>query len=565
MFSKLFLVFLAFTPMVFAQQGNLVIGKKLKGVRVVEDVKLSDNELMVLSSNGVAINSWLLSPVTLVPKKESTPIAAGGSASKNNKKVVNASDMKKLDILSLDTKDIIFYSKYQKQDKTTHLYYETIDNSGKVMEMPKKLASNNNKAASGWSLLGLGSSGPSNFGFNITTNHAKNLVLITNQAADVKKGKNWVPAPVNLTLYDADMNEKGSTKLDMEVSNFGASAVLSNTGFVYNLVRVTLDKKEAKEKRKNGEAAWFYKIVGVNLNQPDAQPFEHDLIFKNRGILNASLAITDKGELICAGTYSELTTKGNIDDFDGIFYCKIDPSTGEMMSDNVKKLDRDLVAQMTSKKNSQRNEGLGTEFKIRGLVALEDGTSDLLLEEDYLIIVTTYRSNGGSTTTYHYYSKSILVANIAPSGDINWVKRIPKFQHTTNDGGAFNSFTYSRVKNELRLIFTDNKQNYDPKTGLLNQAKVKNLTSSKEGKTIILATVNSNGDVVQKKVGETQKHLIYARYGIWNKSGNEVYFQATPRISFGQCLLGCLFFPYGIYLQLKKWAPDMSLSRLELE
>jgi hypothetical protein len=159
---------------------------------------------------------------------------------------------------------------------------------------------------------------------------------------------------------------------------------------------------------------------------------------------------------------------------------------------------------------------------------------------------------------------SILVANIATNGEINWVKRIPKFQHTQNDNGIFNSFTYKSTPEGLKIVFTDNKQNYEKETGMFKKGR-KDLTSSKEGKTIVLALVKPNGEIIQKKVAETQKHQVYTRTGIWNEAGNELYLQATPRLEGWKCLLGILFFPYGCYLYLNKMDPDMCLTRLEFE
>ena len=546
-----------------AQTANFVAGPKIKGLRDIDDVKLSENNLTVLGHKSNKVSTWKLSPVSLVPGANANAIASSSSADKGNKNIANAKEYFLFNTLSLKDKDLVLYTKKQSKDKTIQLFYQFVDNDGKQLNGPTKLASHKTAKLSGLASLFGVASGPANMGYTIKTNQKKDLVFLANQGPDVKNGKKYQPAPVTLSLFDSEMNEKNSLELDLGISNYGSSAVLSNAGFVYNLVTVELDRKEAKEKRRNGEASWYYKIVGVNLNDPNAKPFEHDLVFKNRGILNASLDISANGDLICAGTYSELTSRGGVDDFDGIFYCKLDPLTGEVINDNIKKLDRDIVAELTSKRNAKRNEGVSNQFKIKGLVALPDGTSDLLLEEEYVIVVVT--SNGKTTTTtYHYYAMSILVANIASNGEINWVKRIPKFQHTQNDNGIFNSFTYKSTNEGLKIVFTDNKQNYEKETGMFKKGR-KDLTSSKEGKTIVLALVKPNGEIVQKKVAETQKHQVYTRTGIWNDNGSELYLQATPRIEFWKCLVGCLLPPYGFYLWLKKADPDMCLTRVEFE
>ncbi len=343
---------------------------------------------------------------------------------------------------------------------------------------------------------------------------------------------------------------------------------LGDDGYVYSLVHVGPESRaEKKEKKSKGEASWFFKIIGINVNEPDSKPFEYDLIFKNKGILKATLEITNNGELICAGTYSELTKKGNIDDFDGIFYAKLNPKTGEVISDNQRKLDRATVEFMTSKRNAKKDEGVSTSFKLRGYEVMENNTSNLILEEDYWYAVTTYNGKT-TTTTYHYISKAILIANIAADGEINWIKHIPKFQHTVNDDGIFNSFTYYKDKNDLKFVFADNSNNYDSKTFKLKPENAKNINdmkSSKQAKSIALAKIDANGNTEQKLIAVSKKHVLYTKYGTWSKSGKELYMQAWKRINPGQYALGCLFPPYGCFLLLKRLKPDFAVARLEID
>lgn len=563
---KLALLFMCSIQSIFAQDGSLKVGPNLNGARDIIDFKLHDNELSVMTSKGRDLNYWKLSPTSLIPNSEAKSITA--TKSKSGGMVVNSDEYTYFSKISLDTKEVVFYTRREGKDKTTSLYFQDLDNSYKPISKSSKLATRSTKTVK-TGIFNLSS--VDGGGYTIKTNRLKNKVLIINQAPSRKVEKSLYPGDVTLTIYNpSDMTELASATFDLGISEYGSSAIVGDNGYVYSLVYVNAaeTKAERKEKKKNGEATWYYKIVGVNINEPDTKPFEYDLIFKNKGILKASLEMTPEGELICAGTYSELTKKGNVDDFDGIFYAKLNPKTGEVLSDNQKKLDRSTVEFMTTKRNAKKDEGISTAFKLRGYVAMDNGTSNLILEEDYFYVTTTTNSKGQTTYTYHYVSKAILIANIATNGEINWIKHIPKYQHTTNDNGAFNSFSYFRDKNELRFIFADNNNNYDPKTFKIKPENAKNINNmrvSGAAKSIAFAKIDANGNTDQKLLASTKTHVLYTKYASWSKSGKEVYLQAWKRISTGKWLLGCLFPPYGCYLYIKNIKPNYAVAKLEIE
>ena len=566
--KKKIIVFIYFlfyaSALLIAQEGNLKIGPPLKGIGSIIDVRLNDNALWVLSDNGNALSSWKLSPISLFPNGEPKPVSSKKKIT--GPMVANAKELNFYNAFTIGNKSIIFYKKTESKDKTSQLYFQNLDQNYLPISIPSKLATRSDKGVKA------GIFGMQNIdggGFDITTNKRGDEILLVNQAPDKKMNKkDIVPGEISMTLYSAnEMKELGAGNFDLGIESYGSNVVLGDNGYVYSLVYVDADSKdERKEKRRNGEATWYYKIVGVNLYQPEVKAFEYDLIFKNKGILKASLEISNEGELICAGTYSELTRKGNVDDFDGIFYAKLDPKTGAVLSDNQRKLDRATVEFMTSKKNANNNEGVSTYFKIRGYEALDNGSSDLILEEDYYYVVTTSNGRGQTTRTYHYISKAILIANIASNGDINWIKHIPKYQHTTDDGGRFNSFTYFRDKNSLKFVFADNSKNYDSKTFMLkaeNAKNINNMNSAKRAKSLAFATIDENGATTQKLICSSKKHVLYTKYGTWSNSGNELYMQAIQRYSTGECILGCLFPPYGVYLFFRD--ARNSLARLEID
>jgi hypothetical protein len=399
-----------------AQEATLKVGPNLNSAYGFIDIKLSDNNLSLLStSRGNEINSWQISPITLIPNSESKPISKRGK--NDGIKTINASEYDFFRYLDLGSREVLFYTKDEGKAKTTQLYYQDLDQKFIPIGKPIKLSSRSNKGAK-TGLLKMKS--VDRGGYTIKLNHNRDQMLIINQAPEKKVNKEIVPGEITCTLYNtSDFSEISSAQFNLNIADYGGGAFLGDNGYVYSLVLVTAENKsERKEKMKKGEASWYYKIVGININEPEKPPFEYELIFKNKGILRASLEISNSGELICAGTYSELTKKGKIDDFDGIFYAKLNPQTGEVISDNQRKLDRATVQFYTSAKNSEKNEGVNSEFKIRGFEPLSNGSAMLILEEDYMYTTTYTNSQGQTRTTYHYVSKAIMVANIDSDGEL---------------------------------------------------------------------------------------------------------------------------------------------------
>jgi hypothetical protein len=248
----------------FSQSGNLKIGPNLSGARDIIDYRLHDNELSVMTSKGTDLNYWKLSPVSLIPSSEAKPISA--PKSKALGMVANSDDYRYFGKVALDKKDIVFYLKTESKDKTTSLFYQDLDQSFKPVSKTSKLASRSTKGAkTGLFNLGYSDGG----GYDIKTNRKKDLLVIINQGPRKKVEKKLYPGEVTLTLYSpSDMKEISSSTYDLGIDNYGGSAVIGDDGIVYSLVYVDAaeTKAQRKEMKKNGEATWYYKIMGINLS-----------------------------------------------------------------------------------------------------------------------------------------------------------------------------------------------------------------------------------------------------------------------------------------------------------
>jgi hypothetical protein len=130
---------------------------------------------------------------------------------------------------------------------------------------------------------------------------------------------------------------------------------------------------------------------------------------------------------------------------------------------------------------------------LREILIKEDGGVVLIGEQFYIRVVTTTSTdangNTRTTTTYYYYYNDIIVVNIDGKGDIDWAKKIPKRQVTTNDGGYYSSYSLSVVEDKLYFIFNDHLKNIlEPEQGIL-----RNFTGRKYG-AVAIVTMDTKGN-----------------------------------------------------------------------
>jgi len=140
---KLALLFMCSIQSIFAQDGSLKVGPNLNGARDIIDFKLHDNELSVMTSKGRDLNYWKLSPTSLIPNSEAKSITA--TKSKSGGMVVNSDEYTYFSKISLDTKEVVFYTRREGKDKTTSLYFQDLDNSYKPISKSTKLATRSTK------------------------------------------------------------------------------------------------------------------------------------------------------------------------------------------------------------------------------------------------------------------------------------------------------------------------------------------------------------------------------------------------------------------------------------
>ncbi len=264
--------------------------------------------------------------------------------------------------------------------------------------------------------------------------------------------------------------EKGLTKIQ--------SVNISNSGVVYILTTVYKSRKERNRRERNFEN---YVIV-VDSSGIIA---EHKLALEDKFIRELKLNVDGQDDLICGGFYSEEGYRS-----DGVFYMTLDANDFRIKHQSMKPFDLDFIVQGLSDrakaktlKKSKKGKNVGlTHVNFRDFIPKTNGGAVLVGEYIHIYTTNTTNASGYTTTTTHYHYDDIYAISISPDGNIEWAKKIPKTQHSSNDGGFYSSFFTVIHEDVINFIYNayDRKQNHLKVSSIngLGEVKHENLVSN---------------------------------------------------------------------------------------
>lgn len=317
-----------------------------------------------------------------------------------------------------------------------------------------------------------------------------------------------------LSMFDSQLNLLWSKELELpfkdklyevqryKVDNHGNAYLL---GIVY--------KGQVRVKRQ-GRPNYEYHLLSYNQ---DDQYEEYLLNLKDKFITDMQFEISSKGEIICAGFYSELGTSS----VRGTFYLLIDAKTKEIRKEYYQEFDASFLTDFMSERRAGKGKEL-VQYNLNQLEIRRDGGVVLIAEQVYIKQLQDYNNYNRYGSQYYYsryyypsfYSygrypygnyrypymnddsevqfnyNDIMVINIRPNGTIQWAKRIPKRQRSKNDGGKYSSYALSIAKGKMFFVFNDNPKNLHKQS---NDPKIYNYTKGKES-VVVLVTLDGKGE-----------------------------------------------------------------------
>ena len=336
-------------------------------------------------------------------------------------------------------------------------------------------------------------------------------------------------------IFDADMNEvsEGEYKLPYEgkLSTINQH-YLSNTGDYFISV-----SEYVEGEKKVFKSYLNYKATHILHITPDGiEDFQINMEGKRVEAMNMN---SDNNKVFTlTGIYGDQGKAG----VNGLFYMRADFSKQEVIDEGFEKFGKDFITQDWSdrqKEKAEKREAKGKgepqlyNYVMRQTEVLKDGSIVGSIEQ-YYVVVTTYRDprTGATTTTYTYYYNDVIAFKVGEDGEFEWLKKINKYQVSTNDGGPYSSYARFVDNGNLCFIFNDNVKNYDEQGKFLKSDRVYPANFGKKKNVVAIVEIDlDKGDYTRKTFFDrkeitalavpkmfsidykTNEMLLYAVYG----------------------------------------------------
>lgn len=284
---------------------------------------------------------------------------------------------------------------------------------------------------------------------------------------------------------------------------------IEEDGTRYMWVRKHPEKREKKDRKREGKPT--YDMVLAVYENGVGKPKLYPIPTGDRFLQDLRMTLVEnKNEIVCAGFYG---MKGAWA-VRGAYVLRLDRSTKTVKHESYKEFDRDFITAFMTEKEEQkatkRAERKGEElelyeYDLDEIVLREDGGIVLVGEQYYMYTTTvcTTNQNGGQTcrTVYHYVYNDIIAVSTDPDGEITWAVKIPKRQHTTNDGGFYSSYALAVKDDKMYFVFNDNGKNLF----LTQGQKVEQFDLRGKEALITLVTVDIDGRVTREALLAPEK------------------------------------------------------------
>lgn len=357
----------------------------------------------------------------------------------------------------------------------------------------------------------------------IKIDNASKFLVKYRKKPEVKNDKKSYDV-IGLKVFDTELNEIWGSEFKMPYTERQMNLLdyaTDEEGNIYTLVKKFHDDSN-KDKKKDESN---YQLELFKYEKESKKLVVRKINIGDKFISNIGLYVNNKKEIYFAGYYNDGESSSNVN---GIAVFKMD-DIDNVPAKNFHEIPVEIlnqyVKEKTKRKNNKKDKKDKAEYNsltLRKLFFHEDGGISILGEQYYVRAYTTYSSKGGSRTRYTYHYNDILISKIDPSGNLEWMKKIPKRQKGSRGLGGM-SFTHFYTNNSHYLLYLDNVKNIklplnkipamhsDKMGGYLTACKINNITGevskgsifdSRNLKGKIAAHQFNTDRIVQTKKGE---------------------------------------------------------------
>lgn len=352
---------------------------------------------------------------------------------------------------------------------------------------------------------------PSNMGgYQLKLSKDKTKFLYTYSLVNKEKKDILNKEVIGMQVFDENLVKVWGTEYEMpyteaKMDNLGY--LLSNDGTVYLMARV-YEGNTPKEGRDKEKPNFHFEIITYKkgVQKPRTASVKLD---NNFFPTEAWLYENDNHEITLAGFYSKAMYKP----VDGAYMLKFDPETGNFskMKGGYYEIPTEIIKSYTSEREKRKlekeekkdeNNDIGiSNLEINEIYTLPDGSIKILAEQ-YVVVVSRYYDMGCKCmrTSYDVYADDIFVLSITPEGKMDWVKKIPKSQHSGGAYGPGISINSLCTGNDLHVFYIDNIKNMN-----LPVTEAPKRHEDGRGGFLTGVTISTKGDVKKHSLGEIEE------------------------------------------------------------
>ena len=275
---------------------------------------------------------------------------------------------------------------------------------------------------------------------------------------------------------------------------------------------------------------------------------EFEITLGEKYVSSLSCALAPNGDLVIGGFYSNSAMYS----IAGTFYLSVDPVSRRVISSNLKAFEKDFLLEFLPEKKIKKGKEL-SDFYFDHFIVRPDGSAVFIAEQYYMQIIYTYNDPFGygygafgygspyyysrNNYNYQYYYNELIVVSVNPQGEIEWTKKIPKRQLSTNDGGYYSSYALAHNDKNIYVLFNDNPRN-TPEYRAKNY-ELYSMTKPSKSTALFLSIDNSGKIEYQPLFSQKDMNLILRPKMHYQPTANQliIFSQRGNKYKFGSITL----------------------------
>lgn len=374
----------------------------------------------------------------------------------------------------IETEDFVYllYSVWDKANKVEQLYVRAIN---------LKTAEFENEGERIIAVEGKVTGGDGNK-FKLASSFDNSKLLVRFRKKPESRNDKINKDVIGLYVFDSKLKQIWGKDVEMpytEARMDNIDYAVGSNGDVFILTEV-MKEGETRKFDRDDNPNFDNQLISISESGVDVNASEINV--QGKFVTQASFFEGKDDALMIAGFYGN---KRGIQT-DGIFYCSL-TKDGKQADFRNFEIPLELIKQYMSQRSQEKLErkedkgkDLGmTNMVLRDILIHDDG-SIFFAAEKYYVVVTTDAKTG--STRYDYYFEEMLAAKLDKNGELVYMKKLPKRQHSSSGGSGFGfggfmgvsflrnselSYKLVESKDHYYIMFLDNVKNLE-----LNENKI---------------------------------------------------------------------------------------------